>query len=498
MADAFPLFGRLSNHKHLIGFATLVALLVYASELSTFTLSIDEEVALFDSTPWTAWAGQGRWAAALLTYLAPPIASVPFLSTAIFCAGLCVSGVVLATHLTRSRYEALAFATVFISSPIWPHLAEFNTLAWVYGIGLILVAAGVAILSRGGLHNALYAGALGAAGCGMHQSLLIMFLCGSLVVLAFDDAFRTSALETRKIVQASTYLLASWAVAIVGYFAMTSLVLAVTGITLSYVDDAVRVGDFLQSETAWIAMDRTVAQIGSFLFGTHPIFLGWGGSALLITWVGAVLAGYRFAIAPTRVAICQSLIVVAATALAFLPSIASAGLVQTRSFGAVAIIFALGASSVFRHAWFSRIPSWALLSFTLLTNAWISSALFFADAIARERDEIVAVQLATRIGEVAPPPQQVRFTTIGLWRHAEGGAARRVETFGVSFFEHDSGNVYRIALYLRLKGITHITPITYASIPEKRAEIEKMPVWPAKGAVAMVGDVLVIKLSPPA
>lgn len=495
MANAKPTFSPYFADKQLTVFALAVAFVVYASELTSFTLSIDEELAMFDVQPWMTWFNQGRWTFGILNYFLPPISAVPFLATAAFCVGLSTSGVVLAHHLTRSRVEAFGFVAIFVSCPVWPHLAQFSTLSWGYGFGLVVVALAISALSRGGWMNAVCAGGLAAIATGVHQSLLPIFLCASAAAFSLGDSFRSDVLDWPAVRRNAAYVATSWASAVIVYFVITALFLA-AGMKLTYVDSAILIGDFLRPETAWLSIDRTIAQISGFLFGTHPIFLGWGAGSLLIFWVGVALAIYRLAARPTRVATIQALCVLGVWLIAFLPSLASAGAIPARSMGTVSILYGLGAASALRFVPLAHMPALASLSFAALVNAWICSALFYADTLARERDELMVAQIVSRIGEVAPASGPLRFTAIGSWKHEKMGAARRVEVFGTSFFEQDGGNVYRIGTYLRLKGIKDLWPITASSIPEHAAEIDKMPVWPAAGSVAMVGNVLAVKLSP--
>jgi len=130
---------------YLLKWAITICLLTFGFELTHFTLSIDEEIHSFDPQIWRVWLAQGRWGMAGLTYFLPyQISTLPFLATAIFCAGLSISSVLLATKLMTHRIAQILFVSLTVSCPIWPHLVEFNTIS--AGIGLGLVACSMAVV----------------------------------------------------------------------------------------------------------------------------------------------------------------------------------------------------------------------------------------------------------------------------------------------------------------------------------------------------------------
>ena len=75
----------IEEHKILVAVALLMALLVYGVELGSFTLSIDEEEAVYEPASWKVWLSQGRWGMALLLKLLPNFTYIPYLATLLFC-----------------------------------------------------------------------------------------------------------------------------------------------------------------------------------------------------------------------------------------------------------------------------------------------------------------------------------------------------------------------------------------------------------------------------
>src|SRR2546423_130479 len=126
---------------HLKSFTIVLLLLLYGYEIFNFSFSLDEELygSIYEADWWLLAIAQGRWAMGLLDRVIPPIGNIPMISTVIFCAGLGVSGWLLARVLFRRNSAQLAFVGIYVSSPLWPHLVEFNVSSWQIGIGYVLL-----------------------------------------------------------------------------------------------------------------------------------------------------------------------------------------------------------------------------------------------------------------------------------------------------------------------------------------------------------------------
>jgi len=483
-------------------FAIVLALLVYGAELTSFTLSIDEELHAYAGRPWRAWTAQGRWAMGLLTYLLPPLATTPLLPTALFAGGLVLAAVLLAGCFARSRSEAVAFVGLFVSCPIWLHIGEFNTLSWGYAIGLALAAIAVVLLHAGGYPAAIVAGLSAAVACGIYQGLVLIVVCGSLLGVAVRLAPTpdTPSVSIRRLAEILVPVGLSWAIAAAVYYGVSMLVLAAAQLSVTHVDVYVRVYELTSPSTVVPALVRTARRVLGLAVGTDPTFLGWGIASLLLVWMGVLGAIVRalFRSDSASATLVRTLLVAAAIGVALLPVLVSAGIGPLRSLSALPLLYAAAAAAAMRERWLSRVPHWTALALALFVNAWIAATLFNADAIARERDRIVATQLAMRIADLAGyrPDQRYPLVVMGERDHEAAGPARHVEIFGSSFFGHDGGNPFRIAAYLRLLGFENLRAERLREYRDSLAEIERLPAWPAPGSVAMIKDAIVIKLGP--
>jgi hypothetical protein len=486
-------------------FAVAIAILTYAVELSSFTLSIDEELHAFDAQPWRLWLGQGRWTMALLSYVFPPMAAIPFLPTAIFCAGLVLSALLLAGCLARSRAEAFAFVGFFVSCPVWLHIAEFNTLSWGFGAGLCLAAGSVALLHSGGYRASITAGVATSLALGIHQSLFALVLSGALLSLSVTvlDTYHSEPPSPRAFLSHLGPVVMCCAIAILLYYGVTHLVLLLAHQTLAYVDSFIRLTDFTFAATASVAVDRIFQRLSALCTGADATFIRWrwGIASLLLAWMGALAAVVRTFPADGRrlsTRLFAAILVLGSAFAAVAPLIASAGFAPMRALSGLPILYAAGAASMMKNTSFRQVPHWLIFSFAILINAWISASLFNSDALARDRDRILAGQLAERIaalpGVGAAQPHPLILS--GYWTHESAGPALRVEIFGTSFFEHDRGQPARVASYLRLLGIPVRRPQKIALPPTDIAAIDNLPSWPATGSVTLLRDYLVIKFGP--
>jgi len=484
-------------------FAVGVAVLIYAVELASFTLSIDEELHAYDARPWRSWISQGRWSMGLLTYIVPPLATTPFLPTALFCAGLVTSALLLACCYARSRAEAFAFVGFFVSCPIWLHIAEFNTLSWGFGVGLSVAAGAVLLLHAGGYRAAIMAGIATSVAIGVYQSLFLFVVCGSMlsVSLRLLGAHRSEPISLKRIAEHLGPLAVSWLIALLLYQGASAISLFLSNQTLIYVDSYLRLADFTSAATSSAAMARTISRVSGLLSGTDPMFLGWGTGSLLLAWLGAgaaIVRSFQAAGGSLISKLLAAVLMLGSTFVAVVPMIVSAGIGPLRALPALPLVYAVAAATAMKNNWIAKVPHWLIFSFALFINAWIAATLFNADAIARDRDRMMAGQLADRIARIPgfQRDQARPLILVGEWAHEIAGPAVRVEIFGSSFFEHDDGNPYRVASYLRLLGIRGLRPEQITQVRDDIAEIERLPAWPLPGSVAVIHDKLVIKLGP--
>lgn len=488
--------------RHLWEFALILTLLVYGPELAHFTLSIDEELHSYSSGIWRGWASQGRWGMALLTYTLPYFSPLPFLPTLIFCLGLAFAALLLSRLVAQTRQEVFVFVGLFVTSPIWLHIGEFNTFSWGFGVALSIVALAATLARRKGKSNFLLAALCAGFATSIYQTILLLYglilLLGCVRGRVFPRSCDTPLDPSRPPWGQALNFVAATAF----YYCMNAAVLALLHAKLTYVDSWIRLDEFSTSFSA--AASRTLQRIGGLLVGTDPIFLDWGAAALLPSWLGFAIGIGKFFERKVGALGNRLLGVVAFAAtvsLAFAPVVISAGRIPTRALTTLPFLYAVVAVNAFRVRFNHRLQ-WCAFGLAIFVNLWISTSLFYAERLARQRDLVLVNRLVSRVesvgrerfGEVIP------LVVVGAWSPDREGPARRVEIFGESFFEHGGGDNFRIGRYLRLMGISDIKTVSIARLRNHLDRVDEMPSWPDLASTAVVGNVVVLKmgqLSPP-
>lgn len=495
--SASSLFAR---DKRLFVFTFALATLVSFVHLSDFSLSIDEEIASFATQGWKTWAAQGRWGMAIINILLPNSSAVPFISTLIFIFSATVAALLLAPTIARNKSEALVFSGFFVTSPIWLHIVEFNTLAAGAGIGLIATALAVQFVSTGRFFSAIYAGLCIGFAIGIYQALVILYAVACIALLFpgsyfwFDESAKQASASLRIFVM----VVISFAVAFVFYIVTQDIFLALIHQHIAYIDSYIQIAELRSN--FYPTAHRILHQVKELLFGMDPTYLGWGRPLLLLPAAGflyglfkVVRHGFDYPGRALISLVALATMIVAASALVVM----AAGRMPTRALIGFPLLFAVLAVNGYRIGIFrTRGPQWIAFAYAMLIAGWIGASLFYADQVARQRDQLLATRLAATIDAVGRPVfgKNIPFVLVGDWTFQDQGVARHVQIFGTSFFEQDGGNPYRIAAYMKLLGIEGLQPLPITDVRNDMVKINNMPGWPAPGSVAVVSHVLVIKL----
>jgi len=489
----------------LVAFAIVVALLTYGYEITNFSLSIDEEIHSFDAGNWRVWISQGRWGMGVLVYLFPHVLSIiPFLPTFLFAIGLGLSAVMFSTIFTGSREGGIVFTGIFVTSPIWLHIGEFNTLSWGFALGLMVTALATRYVNAGGIKNSVIAGVCISFSLAVYQALFIFYLTVVLLICIKKEwhlvANRNSNFFGRNIPIFSDAF-KSLIVAVVIYFSMNHFFMYLSGSSLIYLNNFVNLSAYTNAGGE-AALMRVFNQTKGLLLGTDPTFLGAGIgiASLVLFWIGLLFALKNLfdsgitIITKMYVAVLSIGVILLAMSLILL----SAGNIPTRALIAFPLLYAVLSALTFTYKKGQRIL-WLIFSAALFTNIYIATSLFYADHVARQRDLVMATRLIDRIEDVGRGPfgGKIPLVVVGQWQHELGGPALRVEIFGDSFFEHDGGNPYRIAAYLRLLGCRGLVPLPITEIRDELKEIQLRPSWPAQEAVFRTELAVIVKLSEP-
>lgn len=486
------------EHVAALACALLVFLCIYGSELGSFTLSIDEEVAALSDDRAQAWLSQGRWGMALLTALLPDFESIPLLSTLLFGAGLLAATARALCDLRLRAGAAFLFAVVHTGFPLWLHIAEFNTLAAGFGLALAAAAWGSGGLLQPGRRQRLAGVLLLAFAFSVYQTLLLyaaLYLLLSLHARWRDDGEgdegpRAWGARAR----AALPVLAGGLAALLLYWLVQKLALLASGLQPAYV------GGYLQLERLraepLAATRQALGYAASLLLGAHPIYLGWGLGLLFLVWPGLWPWRTRLqAMRGERDWTLEIVVLAAAIALVVLPALPSVGSLPARAYVAWPLLAAWLASRL--GPLFARArPAWLALAlgYFAIVAASIGASMWHADRVVRVADAALAQQLGVAIRAIGGDARPLPVTMVGAHSFPFGGQLRRAEVFGSSFFEHDGGNVHRMLMFMHLQGIDGLQGVWLATRPDLVQEQRAMPSWPAPGSVRAINGVVVVKL----
>ena len=147
-----------------------------------------------------------------------------------------------------------------------------------------------------------------------------------------------------------------------------------------------------------------------------------------------------------------------------------------------------------------RPPVWAvgIVGVALLSGSLHVSRLFFADTTAWAADLGVATQIMARIRAVDPDFDASRRRVLfsGVFQPANIWTRPEFDVFGHSYFAWDHAQNYRLDAFFRTANIASLTPPDAAAIDRVRPALAALPAWPRAGAVALIDDVMVVKLGP--
>lgn len=481
-----------TEQKVVFYFSLGILFLTFGYEMANCTLSIDEEIYAAGLCSYISGIREGRWGTAILLKLFPFITVSPVLPTFLFAAGLLFSVLVISRLLTPKLEQKLIFAALFCTSPIWPHIAEFNTIAWETGIGLILACLAIylaATYKKYFLFGAIFFLALAVA---IYQSFVIFYttLCLILMLKFFisENSFNLS----KKVIK-------SFALSLLGagflYEIVTILCNYIYHTNNEYLDNFINLHQPKQIVLS-IFSKRSLEKAIAYLSGSDPIFLSYGIWYIGLFWISIFVIIFctrnKKQIFYTTITIFFLIIV----ALSFI--FVSAGTIPARALLGVPLLYSLVPSLAFEkiNLFFKRVFILAVVM-SALSNIAISNTLFHTDHLSNIQDQVMSTQVLSKIYKVAENKfgKTIPVTVFGTWPHVTTNAFKRVEIFGTSFLGYDIEIPYRMCLYFQMLGYNDLQPVSLLNVKTDFDYIAKQPSWPREGSVFLCNNVVVVKLS---
>ncbi|MCL6479815.1 MAG: glucosyltransferase domain-containing protein [Peptococcaceae bacterium] len=481
------------SHAIKILFLVLIIALCYGYEIFNFNMTIDEEIHS-DYVGWIAgWNSQGRWGMGLLSVLLMPSTVVPTVSVLIgLCLTLLAFYVILKDAFRLDEMAATFVAALSITIPTLSFTFTFSTIAYGIGIGFAALAIAFFLIRVGGWLRLAAASALAGFSIGIYQTfVVVVLLVAGLAIWAQIEREGVKYIQNA-VVKSSVFILG----AIVVYAIVDILSRKFLSIDLRYVSEFVNFGSFLQSP--WhhflTSISRTVNVIAlsSNRFGlTSP----WLSIAVLFALF--VIVFNKRTQSSLIKTIFLGLLIGSSWLICVLADAFSVKGAPLRSVIYIPLVAGLTLAAGYNRASQSlSVLLSTIIMLAIVGNSVVSNHLFASNAYAERLDGFLATEILREVKMLRPSTDYdlLKLEVVGKRSWPLSRVMSKKETFGASFFEWGDGNRYRIAAYLRTKGL-----VVVGASEEERVRVwkdaQEMPCWPKPGWVRIRDGVLVVKLS---
>ncbi len=471
-------------------FAIFVA--VYFSELASFSLSIDEEVAAF-RTDASVWIVQGRWGAYLIERFLIPHPVMPLLAPAVFGAGcvaayLLVMDIIGKTELSVPEYACFA---IFCGFPSWFFIVEFYSNIAAVGIGLFATALALWLIGRKdiSLLSPRFLGAVAAGGfaISIYQSFVPAILVLGIAVSVLRARADTGKSLPKDLLRVGILL----AAALLFYGIGNAIFRSFTPMRNEYFESLFQPGFLFQHPI--IVIGRVLQAIGGAYGldnGTYAVVL-WTIPLLLI------LGGWELFRGPTHSRVLATAAAFVSLLVPFGLHFLAAGNMPVRSLVGLPIaVWLFTYVAVTSKNYRIRSASAIFLAVALFQFQVIQNYRQASSYLVDKHDTLLAGAIYDRL--VATPgfdaKRSYAMSVFGAQPFATNYPRPPDSTVGHSFFEWDGGNPWRMAYYMRLLGYSNLSGPTPDQVDQTIVRLSTMPIWPAPGSVAIDGDIALIRL----
>jgi hypothetical protein len=460
--------------------AFMSAVIVYGFELTHFTLSIDEEF----SNNYLQTIALGRWGHALLRQFIFPEPYAPWFTT--LCALLFTSAaaVVMAKVLQFSRHISLCFIALFFALPQFAYQLEFSNQADTVGLGFLSAALSVYCFKRSsplyGLSIITYIFAIS-----IYQSLA--FLPVSLILLCVIKESLEGKNNKTSLIHLSKFAVIS----LISVIAYELLLLSfqhyyqVSG--ASYFSSLINWGKLSTAQV----ISQTTQYIAAFF--TFSGFYGLQPFSLVV--IPLLFLTVIFIRRKGVAGIIPIMLLIALLFSPFIMAVIAGGFQAPRVLTSLSLVMA-GMFALMMIHLSNKAVNIIFSAVIVLIGSASASQLFYSDYMSEKADSLLATQITTRIYQAYPNfnAETTGVYFFGMPKRENIWKKPNSDVFGYSFFTWDGGNNARMIAYYRAIGMASLHKAPEKDLPAVREQAKTLPVWPAAGSIAMVNNVLVIKL----
>ncbi len=502
IADPKVLTKWVQDNRYLVIYSILIAVVAYGYELFNFTLSIDEEIAMFGNREmWINYIKIGRWGTFLLNQLFFSYSLLPYLPflIGIFC--LAMSAVFLTWHTGGNLLSKLVLSTVFITTPVHAYYLTFNTAAPFFGLAMLLtVISFIGLIRAIDQNNRILffiSVLLIVFSLAIYQAFVAFFITLAIFHL-LNNLLNVPGFTFRKLIRRGATLLLFLVIAVMVY--------QLTDLLFRYFFS-------FQGQENQEYLDN----FRKYGKAPLPIILQGFKDITISFLTGKNLQVTRFGMLLTFQVLLPLLIVV------FLREKMDSrnkwmilALMLLLFFAPFSLIYLNGSELPYRTMvalplsmsliwWllYSRAPGWGknvlliLACSLLISNTTAITRLFHGTWVSWQADRDMANRIYERICmlENREDDQPYPVVFVGTFKREANMLFVQSEVFGASFFSWAGGKPRRINSFFKTIGINDLQVIKSDNIiASKKDTLEKLPVWPRKGSVCKIDQFVVVKL----
>ena len=486
-----------------------IFVLFYFSELAGFSLSNDEERALFRTDPGV-WLTQDRWLAYLIERFILPPPVFPFFPLFVFGALASLGYIVVAKSHDHdlADWRVLLLFVLFSAFPALFFLLDYSFVLPSFGVALLLACLSLFLFDRAmdamaepgdrrGRLIGLFAlqALLGAGAIGVYQSLILLVAAGCCGIFLLRH-LRGPALPLRHILLLHAYLLGMLVASIALSYLVTYGLQALTGQLSTYSDRFVRSDRLVESP--WTVIRGILGQYWTIYGGKRAAYgFRYVTFPSLLVLGMAALAARAWPRGPL-VVLLVILYMLGMTLIPFAIHPLSGGRMPYRTLVSVPYVFWFfaAAAALSPIAWLRRAGI-ALVIVVALQCLYTFSSFQAQKRLVLDHDRQLASQIYQRIANEIPDFDATKTYQIdfyGGYKFRTVYKEVRRSTWPGSFFEWDGGNAERIVKFMTILGYSNLRELDDSTRTSLLPEFKKMPIWPAAGSVQVVDGIILVRL----
>jgi hypothetical protein len=486
-----------------VGILILIGIACNFYNMAQFALSIDDETSALRVSP-DIWVAQGRWGMYLIEKFLMPQPVVPFMPELLLVIASSIFYVLVFTCLKiKIDWRAYLSFPVFLLSPVFIHIGSFYGNITGISLGLVLVALACFLFfyeSHGHAQNfgakvigLLISSILLGTAIGIYQSFLLLYPC---IVLS-ACILRRDWVEKRAILKVFLLVLLPSVAGLIFYYVVKILF-------KSY--------GFLEQPAFWARYDLlprliekpftvlfdTLGDVLSFYLGAQTIF------ALSMLFQPLVLLlGVSVLLTSSEHRLKLLLILSLILLLPFVMNLVAGPLPPRALLSFAFSIWLLSFLGLSAKNISVRVLAIIFCVGLNLQYLYLSSVQSATATLALEEDKRLAQDIYNRMTELIPDEMKEPYKVVYLDVYGQRSVITPYSkygkamgsTIGASFFQWDSGNIWRMASFMKLLGYHTVQPLDNDRRESIIDRYQKMPVWPQPGSVIREQDIFLVKLS---